>query len=258
MTSKQPVPAKPSSTTILVRDGVVQPEILMVKRHADASFGSLYALPGGVVDAADREVHAAFGDWDDATASGHLGLGEGGLDYYSAAIRELFEETGVLLAQGNAAIDPKTIADLQERYGNKELSWKDLWQVSGLAPDTGALHYASHWETPVVLPHRFSARFFIAILPPGQEATHDGKELTDSRWMTAEDVLQSVCEKALRVAFVTGKHLGYIRDIPDIAGLVTWAQGRQTDGIRKIRPFILKEDGKQRFLLPGDPGYPED
>jgi hypothetical protein len=76
--------------------------------------------------------------------------------------------------------------------------------------------------------------------------------------MTAEDMLQDVRDKRLRVAFVTGKHLGYIRDIPDIAGLVTWAQSRQADGISRIRPFILKEDGKQRFLLPGDAGYPED
>lgn len=257
MTEKPPAVAKPSATTILVREGIAKPEILMVQRHADTSFGSMYAFPGGVVSESDREVHAAFAEWDDATASRHLGIDQGGLDYYSAAIRELFEETGVLLTTGPAAGDPDHVASLRAQYSSGQLTWTQLWEQAGLAPDSGALHYASNWETPIVIPHRFDARFFITLLPEGQEAVHDGEELTDSRWMTAEEALQRIRDKAMRVAFVTGRHLAYLSDIPDLAGMISWARGQQADGIRKIRPFIVKEDGKQRFLLPGDPGYPE-
>jgi 8-oxo-dGTP pyrophosphatase MutT (NUDIX family) len=257
MNDKQPVPAKPAATTILVREGIAKPEILMVKRHADTSFGSMYAFPGGVVSDADHDGAVASKDWGDAEASAHLDLDEGGLNYYSAAMRELFEETGVLLAEGDSANDPTTISNLRQKYSAGDLSWQDIWQQPGLSPDTGALHYASYWETPLVIPYRFSARFFIAIMPPGQEAIHDGTELTDSRWLSAEDMLQSVREKATRVAFVTGTHLGYLRDLPDIPGLIDWARQQQNEGINKIRPFILKEDGKKRFLLPGDEGYPE-
>jgi len=89
---------RPSSTVVLVRAGAGDPEIFMVRRHERSAFGSAHAFPGGVIDPEDTEVHEYCAGLSSADANSRLGVEDGGLDYYSAAVRELFEESGVLLA----------------------------------------------------------------------------------------------------------------------------------------------------------------
>ena len=95
MAASVPAP-RPSSTVVLVRDTADAPEVFMVKRHASASFGSAYAFPGGVLESSDSAVHDHCVGPDAAAANRLLDVDDGGLDYFSAAIRELFEESGVL------------------------------------------------------------------------------------------------------------------------------------------------------------------
>lgn len=90
---------RPSSTVIVAKDAVADPEIFMVRRHEQSSFGAAHAFPGGVVDAEDSEVHDYCSGLTRADANARIGVEDGGLDFYSAAVRELFEETGVLLAE---------------------------------------------------------------------------------------------------------------------------------------------------------------
>ena len=89
---------RPSSTVVLARAGVSDPEIFMVRRHEQSSFGSAHAFPGGVVDPDDAEVHEFCEGLSSTEANSRLGVPSGGLDYYASAVRELFEESGVLLA----------------------------------------------------------------------------------------------------------------------------------------------------------------
>ncbi len=111
------VPLSPAATVMLVRDGADGLEVFMLRRALGASFaGGVYVFPGGRVDAADHaaELEAICDDLDDRQASARLGLDRGGLAYWVAAIRECFEEAGVLLARpvdGDDAIrfdDPST------------------------------------------------------------------------------------------------------------------------------------------------------
>ena len=98
--------ARPSSTVVLAREVAGEPEIFMVRRHENLSFGAAHAFPGGVVDPGDSNVHQFCVGLDAEDADSRLGVQGNGLDYYSAAIRELFEESGVLLAD-IAALDDK-------------------------------------------------------------------------------------------------------------------------------------------------------
>ena len=90
--------ARPSSTVVLVRDADAAPEVYLVQRHARSAFGNAHVFPGGIVDPSDADVHRYCSGIDADEADRKLAVG-GALDYYVAAIRELFEETGVLLAE---------------------------------------------------------------------------------------------------------------------------------------------------------------
>jgi len=96
-----PVPARPSATVVLLREREGHPELLMVKRRAGDAFGDSYAFPGGVVDHDESDAHGLIDGKTADEAASVLGISANALDFYSAAIRELFEETGILLARDN-------------------------------------------------------------------------------------------------------------------------------------------------------------
>ena len=98
MTQDNPVPTRPSATVVLLRESDQRPELLMVKRRAGDAFGDSYAFPGGVVDHDESDAHGLIDGKTAGEADAMLQIAADGLDYYSAAIRELFEETGILLA----------------------------------------------------------------------------------------------------------------------------------------------------------------
>jgi len=230
----QPAPAKPSSTIIVLRDGNRHPDMLMVKRRAGDAFGESYAFPGGVVDddesAARRFCLGITADEANAT----LGVPDGGLDYYSAGIRELFEETGVLLAQDSAgkwACGTALSVDLRSRVDKGLLPWSEFLKQQSLCIACDSLHYFAHWETPFNLPKRWTTRFFMARLPTGQDACHDGIELTDSRWMSAADLLTEESRGEIRVPYPTVKTLEKLQHFKTIDELFSWALQQQAAGI---------------------------
>ena len=94
-----PIPARPSATLLLARDTEAGPQLLMLRRADRGDQNShAWVFPGGLLDAADRALHAHCAGVDDASASARLGLAAGGLDHWVAALRECFEEAGLLLA----------------------------------------------------------------------------------------------------------------------------------------------------------------
>ena len=226
----------------------------MVRRHAEASFGAAYAFPGGVVDPEDGAVH----DWcrgiSALNADANLGLKGNGLDYYSAAIRELFEETGVLLA------NPDEVAEGPEAARDALNDGSDAWdcfvQRNELELRCDELHYFSHWITPPGQPKRYSTRFFVAALPEGQHAIHCGGELTDSRWSTAHDMLVAGRTGQVELHFPTIKTLESIARYKTFDELIEWASACTDWGVTTMLAMIVEREGKKVIALPGEADYP--
>ncbi len=128
-------------------------------------------------------------------------------------------------------------------------------QDLGVACD--ALRYFSFWETPLRRPKRWATRFFLAKLPPGQDAEHDGNELIDSRWITATEALSSGETGSMKLPFPTVMNLRNIAEHRTVDALLMWARAQATQGIPKIRPVLLKDKEPVRFAIPGDDDYPE-
>ncbi|MDJ0698395.1 MAG: NUDIX hydrolase [Woeseiaceae bacterium] len=228
--------ARPSSTVVLLRGDGAAPEVLMVRRHAASAFGAAYAFPGGVVEADDRGVHAHCAGLSAEDADALLGT-EHGLDYFSSAIRELFEETGVLLAQHDRVTSP--LEPLRDRLNDGSLAWHDFVAQNQIMLSCDALDYFGYWVTPDVIPRRYSTRFFVAELPQGQQAKHCGDELTDSVWMTASDVLAASEAGDMLLHFPTLKTLADIARHDSIASVRDWCRVLQRQGIPRIQPTMV-------------------
>jgi 8-oxo-dGTP pyrophosphatase MutT (NUDIX family) len=235
----------------------------MLKRHARSTFGSVYVFPGGVVDACDARCHGFCGGIDEEHARALLGVNDA-LDFYSAAVREVFEETGVLLARRAEPADPGSAADSRVNDAdrqdliNGEISWDTLLRQKGLTLSGEQIHYFAHWLTPSSEPNRFSTRFFLAAMPGGQHASHDGFELTDSCWMTASGVLESQRKGNMLLIFPTYRTLKEIAGLRSVDEIIDWAIGRQRSGVARVMPAIVEVDGKDKVVMPGDPRYPKD
>jgi 8-oxo-dGTP pyrophosphatase MutT (NUDIX family) len=250
-------PARPSATIVVAREGQSAAEILLVRRRAGDAFGDSYAFPGGIVDHDESGAHIFCAGRSAEEADAILDIADG-LDYYSAAIRELFEETGILLARdlaGNWAADEPDMGQLREDVDKGKLRWADFLRQKNLCMAADVLHYFAYWETPYVRPKRWQTRFFIAALPPGQTATHDGSEVTDIRWLTAADALSLGKLGQLPMPYPTTMNLRNLVGMNTVAELVAWAETQPALGIEKIRPVEKRIDGKAYVLIPGDEGY---
>ena len=249
-----PVPAKPSATIVILRESSSGPELLLVKRRAGDAFGDSYAFPGGVVDS-DESISNTFSQGTTAEeANTVLNVSQGGLDYYSAAIRELFEETGILLARDAAGAwsgGGPDVDVLRKRVDQGALPWSDFLQDQGLQMASDALHYFAHWETPLDFPKRWSTRFFMAELPPGQDATHDGSELTECRWINAAEASMLGREGGMKLPTPTISTLESLSEFNSVSEMLDWAGDRASQGFERILPERVQSDGKTKYVIPG-------
>ena len=239
---------------MLVRAGSGEPELFMVRRHAESSFGSAYAFPGGVVDPEDKEVHKLCKGLTSLEADKRLGVRGEGLDYYSAAVRELFEESGVLLSDTDRVVEGLDAA--RDALNDSSDNWADFVTRNRLELHCDALHYISHWVTPPSQAQRYSTRFFVAVLPDGQYASHCGGELTGSCWATAHDTLKAGREGDVKLHFPTIKTLESIARHKTLDGLIEWAASCVNWGVTSMVPVIIDRDGRKEIVLPGDKDYP--
>jgi len=245
---------RPSSTVIVARAGVGAPEIFMVRRHKKSSFGSAYAFPGGVLDPEDSEVHQFCHGLTSAEANSRLGIEDNGLDYYSAAVRELFEEAGVLLA--NLSSLDEDLASVRDALNDGSLNWAEFVTRNKLLLDCSDLHYISHWITPPMMPKRYSTRFFLTTLPAGQDAAHCGGELTESCWATATDMLAAGRRGKAKLHYPTIKTLESIARHKTVDELLDWAMSCVEWGITTMVPLAIERNGKRVIVLPGENDYP--
>lgn len=197
------VPTRDGATVMLVRDGdhADRPlEVFMLRRHPRTAFGSVHVFPGGVVDVTDHatDLDGRCPGLTDADASARLGIDHGGRAFWVAAIRESFEEAGVLLARhadGRAVrFDhaPEVEARFDEHRRQVHAGSRSLLEVLAaeeLVLCVDEVRYVSHWITPEGEPKRFDTRFFLARAPEGQAYVHDDDELIGSEWVRPGDAL---------------------------------------------------------------------
>jgi len=256
-----PVPALPSATVVMLREGDEAPELLLVKRRAGDAFGDSYAFPGGVVDHDESDAHGLIDGRAAAEAARILDIPEDALDYYSAAIRELFEETGILLARtsnGEWANASEELQELRIEVDKGRLRWSQFLETRGLRIACDALHYFAYWQTPLDQHKRWSTRFFFAETPAGQDASHDGSEVTDIRWLTAAQALAAARDRSMKFPLPTIRNLKNMQHYTSVDGLLAWADERRREGIIKLRPIFIEVDGRSKWVVWGDEGYPFD
>lgn len=226
----------------------------MVQRHADAAFGDAWAFPGGVVNADDAAVHENCSGISVTEADSRLGVKADGLELYSAAIRELFEESGVLLADIESVSED--LASVRNALNGGADSWADFVARNNLALRCDKLHYFSHWVTPQIFSKRYSTRFFLAEMPASQHAMHCGGELTDCRWVGAHDMLDAGRAGDVELHFPTIKTLELIARYQTLEEVMEWASTCVQWGVTTMLPALIRRDGAPEIVLPGDKDYP--
>lgn len=256
------VEARGAASVILLRDGSAGPEVFMMRRHSRSDFiGGAYVFPGGRVDPEDSDgADLCFG-LDDELASRRLQLPAGGLAYFVAAVRECFEEAGVLLAyDADGELldlhdpDLATIAEKgRDALNRGELDFLDFVRERGWRLATDHMHYWAHWITPEGQPKRFDTRFFLAVAPVRQTAVHDDRELTGSAWVTPQEALDKAEEKVWTIIFPTLRNLMTLLDFSSTTDAED--AGRRRGEVEVVQPRILRTEGGIQAVLPGDPGY---
>ena len=252
-----------ASTVLLVRDQEgpegTRLEVFMEKRHIKSDFvGGAYVFPGGRVDEADGIDPELCAGLDEESANLHLGLDGGGLAHYVAAIRECFEEAGVLLAYDHSgdlldfsqsSVEDR-YRDLRDRMNRGEVSLQDMTRREGLRLATDRMAYWSHWITPEGQPRIYDTRFFIAHAPDKQTATHDDWELTSSAWVTPGEAIEHAMRREWMISFPTLVNLRQLSRFATADEAVRWAREQR-------RPLPVNQprvhDG--RVVLPGEDGY---
>ncbi len=255
-------PPRAAATIVVVRpgpDGGI--EVLLSRRaeRGDHNSGA-WVFPGGVVEAHDAAAYPACEGLGDAEASRRLGLPSGGLDFYIAAVRECFEESGLLFARGGDGgwvdldgVDAARLAPWRGALHRGERGMVELCAEEGIRLAVDRLVYLSHWLTPLGRPKRFDTRFFLAVAPPGQTAAHDGTELLEQQWAGPADALAR--STSLKLLTPTQKTLETLAGFEDIDALLAWAAAPRT--VALVMPRVAGGSTGHRPVLPGEPAWAE-
>jgi 8-oxo-dGTP pyrophosphatase MutT (NUDIX family) len=241
-----PVAPRPAATLLLVRDRSAGLEVLMTARHAEAGFAAgALVFPGGKVDPVD----AALAAYCPAAS----GLDEAALVLRIAAIRETFEECGILLARNaGALLSADLLAALLLPHAAPDRVFAALVPASGLELATDDLVPFAHWITPVDRPKRFDTHFFLAPAAPDQIAAHDGREAVDAMWMTPQAVLGGADAGRIKLVFATRMNLVKLARSANVADAI--AAARRTPIVTVI-PVIAKTSGGPFIHIPEAAGY---
>lgn len=254
---------RPAATLVLAREGQEGVEILLLQRTYSAVFmPGFYVFPGGAVDPGDDPAghhQPPALSVTDASASAMLSLETGGLRYLVAAVRECFEEAGVLLAldannrpHGEGAPYRQVRRQLCAGDGDflgfcgREALQLPLHQIT----------YVGHWVTPPGAPRRYDTRFFLAAAPPGQVASHDGEETIDHAWLTPEQALDDHRQGRRLFAPPTLRTLRAMTGFTSVDSLLSRA-GQQAPVPYPAEPWPAMDGSRTVELQPGEPGYDE-
>lgn len=256
------VPVRDAATVMLLRDGPHGLEVCMLQRNLDSDFvGGAYVFPGGGVDPDDdaAPVAAVCRGRTDDEASRLVGVERGGLAFWVAAVRESFEEAGVLLAVGS---DARVVSfaddEVARRFaahrvevdsGRRSLAAVCVEEGLQLAVDD--IHYFSRWVTPLGAPRRYDTRFFVAAAPEEQVPLHDDREVIGTRWLTPRDALAAHESGQITMIFPTVRTMVALDRFDRSADVL--AHARAQAEVPAVVPMLRDEGGGLRLVLPGDP-----
>ncbi|GAA0541775.1 hypothetical protein A8924_0719 [Saccharopolyspora erythraea NRRL 2338] len=250
-----PVTPKDAATVLLLRDGTAGPEVFLQRRVKGMPFaGGMTVFPGGGVDPRDADTSVAWNGPSPQWWARQLGCTEElARALVCAAVRETFEESGVLLAgadPGTVVSDTAAFADVRAALVSRELSLAGFLAGAGLVLRSDLLRPWSNWVTPEAEPRRYDTRFFVAALPEGQRADAATSEASDAYWRTPraalDDWRQGRCG-LLPPTWVT---------LTEIAECGSVAEALSTERVlTKVVPKLARRDGRWHVLMPGEPGH---
>lgn len=257
-----PATPVPAATIILLRDAKLSPEVLLVQRSPRSEFlPDLYVFPGGRVDDTDHDLVARLGRIDAAEAGRRAPSVAQEMvgAYFVAAIRETFEEAGILLARrrGKDAIVGRDVVErmLPQRLAvqSHDASFRDLVDAEDLelAGDLLAAH--GHWITPELAPHRYDTLFMTARAPSDQLAAHDGVESTDHVWIRPEEALEQASRGERQIIFPTLCNLETVAGFANADAALAASHARP---VVAVTPQIINRGGKRRLVIPTEAAYP--
>lgn len=237
---------KPAATAVLLRDGPTGLELLLLKRLRSAGFvPGAFVFPGGRVDEQDAgaDLVALLG----ATPRGPEPA------FWLAAIRETFEETGVLLARGAGGAQAADLAPVsallrwREALLDGSAGLLEVLRDLDLVPDAADIVYCSHWITPVAEPKRYDTRFFLAALPDGAEATIDEREMAEALWITPAAALDRFRAGELPMVFPTVKTVQRLVQYRSVAAALDAFRGAD---VPPILPRLVRTRDGVGIVLP--------
>ena len=258
-----------AATVMLIRDrdnlssGPL--EVFMLRRNLKLDFvGGAYVFPGGAVDPGDVEIarDPVLSGRDGIGSSSLMGLPDGGLRFWVAAVRESFEEAGVLMAYRKGSTRLISLLDpaehsLFEGYraalNRKEVTFEVILRTERLRLACAEIFYFSHWITPNGAPRRYDTRFFLAAAPPEQVALHDDGETIANTWIEPRLALERYAAGEFDLIFPTIRNLEALTRFKNAAEAIEAA--RRIESIPAITPRMIKDGDGIRVLLPGDPGF---
>ena len=251
-------PVRAAATVVMLRDAPDGLEVFLIKRHGLSDvLGGAYVFPGGKVDTGDALLDMQT-HLDEQPADLHAVLGEPDLDPLSAAgiyvtaLREAFEETGVLYAQG-ADSSLAAVAHALLREGH---AFDEVVAMLRLRLSASALTPWARWITPrlpSVMSKRFDTRFFVAAVPGGQQATHDNHEATESAWLQPRAALRQYWDGKIELAPPQIMSLAHLTHHDSVDSVLAQARSREPPVIQP-EPFEL--EGVRVICYPGDPRHP--
>jgi 8-oxo-dGTP pyrophosphatase MutT (NUDIX family) len=248
--------ARPAATIVLMRDGAQGLEVFMVVRHHAIDFASgALVFPGGRVDENDFALAA-----NAALCPNPEGLSIEDMAFRLAAIRETFEECGVLFARPGdtaALIDGETLRSVERTHraplAEGRIGFDAVLTAHGLLPATDLLTYFAHWITPRHQPKRYDTHFFLAEAPPEHLAVHDGAESVDSLWITPRQVLTDTAAGLFKLVFATQMNLMKLANHANVAEAIS---ASRVSSVVTVLPEVTQIDGTRRVLrIPLEAGY---
>ncbi|MEO1252433.1 MAG: NUDIX domain-containing protein [Pseudomonadota bacterium] len=241
----------PAATILLLRDAPAL-EVLMIERHPDTPFaGGALVFPGGRIDPGDRSD-----DWRDH-CDGVEDIPADELAPRIAAIRESFEEAGILLARRDGKMLGAEVHEfdhLRKAIEQDETIFLKLVRDESLRLALDVLRLFARWEPPAGVTHRrYHTWFFAARTPHGQEAREDGDEATETLWTSPEGALQAAAEGERKMIYPTVRNVELLSIADNADAVIDFAKRRK---IETIVPYPEVRDGVQMLCIPDDLGYP--
>ena len=242
----------PAASILILRKKTSGLEVLMVKRSSRPPFGNLYVFPGGKIDEADfnnnLKSRCHNNSFDDITFANII-----------AAIRETFEEAGILLARDrltskmlNSERCLELVSNYREAIHSGDIKFKDMLIKEGLELVLESLVPYAHWITPERSSKRFDTLFYAVRTPEGQLGAHDEIESVDSMWITPKEAIDGGISGYFKLVFATKMNLRRIENLNSVSETLKFAMRSK---IVAIEPKVEREGNKIIFSIPKDAGY---